>query len=50
MACGTDAVANGERMHNVWEFRELLVAGGSQYVRPDLGLAGGITLVTQTCW
>jgi len=41
----TCAIANGERMHNVWEFRELLVAGGSQYVRPDLGLAGGITHV-----
>jgi galactonate dehydratase len=41
----TSAIANGERMHNVWEFRELLVAGGTQYVRPDLGLAGGITHV-----
>ena len=36
-------VGNGERMHNIWEFRELLVAGGSQYVRPDLGLGGGLT-------
>ena len=39
------ALANGERMHSIWEFREMLVAGGSQYVRPDLGLAGGITHV-----
>src|SRR3712207_5741216 len=39
----TSALANGERMHTIWEFRELLVAGGSQYVRPDVGLAGGIT-------
>ncbi|MQF70360.1 mandelate racemase/muconate lactonizing enzyme family protein [SAR202 cluster bacterium AD-812-D07_MRT_10900m] len=38
-------VANGERMHNIWEFRELFEAGGSQYVRPDLGLGGGITHV-----
>jgi galactonate dehydratase len=38
-------VANGERMHSIWEFRELLEAGGSQYIRPDLGLAGGITHV-----
>ena len=37
------ALANGERMHSIWEFRELLVAGGAQYVRPDVGLAGGIT-------
>lgn len=37
------ALANGERLHTIWEFRELLVAGGAQYVRPDLGLAGGLT-------
>jgi len=39
----TTAIANGERMTSIWEFRELLVAGGTQYLRPDLGLAGGIT-------
>jgi len=38
-------VANGERMHSIWEFRELFEYGGSQYARPDLGLAGGITHV-----
>ncbi|HWE63550.1 MAG TPA: mandelate racemase/muconate lactonizing enzyme family protein [Chloroflexota bacterium] len=37
------ALANGERLHTIWEFRELLVQGGSQYVRPDVGLAGGLT-------
>ena len=37
------AIANGERMHSIWEFRELLACGGSQYVRPDVGLAGGIS-------
>ena len=36
-------VANGERISSVWEFRDLLEAGGPQYVRPDLGIAGGIT-------
>ncbi len=36
-------IANGERMHTIWEFREMLVNGGSQYVRPDVGLAGGLT-------
>ena len=36
-------VANGERLHSIWEFRELLVCGGPQYVRPDVGLAGGLT-------
>ncbi len=39
----SSAVANGERLHTIWEFRELLVQGGSQYVRPDVGLAGGLT-------
>src|SRR5258708_28539276 len=39
-------IANGERMHTIWEFRELLVAGGSQFVRPDVGLAGGLTHCT----
>ena len=36
-------LANGERLHTIWEFRELLARGGSQYVRPDVGLAGGLT-------
>jgi len=39
----TSPLANGERMHTIWEFRELLTSGGPQYVRPDIGLAGGIT-------
>src|SRR5688572_868068 len=41
----TSPLANGERMHNIWEFRELLSATGPQYVRPDVGLAGGLTHV-----
>ncbi|MEC9451423.1 MAG: mandelate racemase/muconate lactonizing enzyme family protein [Chloroflexota bacterium] len=36
-------VANGERMHSIWEFIDLLSHGGPQYVRPDIGLAGGFT-------
>ena len=36
-------IANGERLTTVWEFRELLEAGGPQYVRPDVALAGGLT-------
>lgn len=39
----TSPLANGERMHTIWEFRELLCYGGAQYVRPDVGLAGGLT-------
>ncbi|HEY0697326.1 MAG TPA: mandelate racemase/muconate lactonizing enzyme family protein [Micromonospora sp.] len=36
-------MANGERLHTIWEFKELLAQGGAQYVRPDLGLAGGLS-------
>jgi galactonate dehydratase len=36
-------VAQGERLHSIWEFRELLERGGTQFVRPDVGLAGGLT-------
>ena len=36
-------MGNGERLHSIWEFQELLTQGGAQYVRPDLGLAGGLT-------
>ena len=36
-------IGSGERLHTVWEFRELLEAGGTQFVRPDVGLAGGLT-------
>ena len=41
----TSPIGNGERLSTIWEFRELLVAGGHQYVRPDVGLAGGFTHV-----
>lgn len=36
-------VGNGERLTTIWEFKELLVHGGPQYVRPDVALAGGIS-------
>jgi len=36
-------IANGERLNTIWEFRELLQNGGPQYIRPDVGLAGGLT-------
>lgn len=39
----TFPLANGERLSSIWEFRDLLAAGGPQHVRPDLGIAGGLT-------
>ncbi len=39
----TTPLAIGERNVSIWEFREILEVGGPQYVRPDVGLAGGIT-------
>ena len=36
-------IGNGERLTTIWEFRELLEGGGPQYVRPDVGMAGGLT-------
>jgi galactonate dehydratase len=39
----TFPLANGERLSTIWEFRDLFAAGGPQHVRPDLGIAGGLT-------
>ncbi len=39
----TTPLGIGERNVSIWEFRELLEVGGPQYVRPDVGLAGGLT-------
>ncbi len=36
-------IATGERLHTIFEFRELLECGGAQYIRPDVCLAGGLT-------
>jgi len=37
------AAGHGERLHTIWEFRELLERGGPQFIRPDVGLAGGLS-------
>jgi galactonate dehydratase len=36
-------IATGERLQNVWEFRELLACGGARYLRIDPCLAGGLS-------
>ena len=42
-------VAAGERSTTIWEFAEYLERPGIAYVRPDVGIAGGITHVRKIC-
>jgi galactonate dehydratase len=42
-------VAAGERNTTIWEFAEYLERPGINYVRPDVGIAGGITHVKKIC-
>ena len=36
-------IATGERFTSIYQFRELLEAGGCRFVRPDVCIAGGIS-------
>jgi galactonate dehydratase len=42
-------VAAGERNTTIWEFAEYLERPSIAYVRPDVGIAGGITHVKKIC-
>jgi len=42
-------VAAGERNTTMWEFAEYLERPGVAYVRPDVGVAGGITHLKKIC-
>ncbi|MGA2009923.1 MAG: mandelate racemase/muconate lactonizing enzyme family protein [Solirubrobacteraceae bacterium] len=42
-------IAAGERNTTIWEFAEYLERPGVAYVRPDVGIAGGITHVKKIC-
>lgn len=42
-------IAAGERNTTIWEFREYIEHGGIDVVRPDVGIAGGITHVRKIC-
>lgn len=42
-------VAAGERNTTIWEFAEYLERPGIDFVRPDVGIAGGITHVRKIC-
>jgi galactonate dehydratase len=42
-------VAAGERNTTIWEFAEYLERPGVAFIRPDVGIAGGITHVKKIC-
>ncbi len=42
-------MAAGERNTSIWEFREYIEHGGVHHVRPDVGIAGGITQTRKIC-
>jgi galactonate dehydratase len=42
-------MAAGERNTTIWEFREYVEHGNLHHVRPDVGIAGGITHVKKIC-
>ena len=42
-------VAAGERNTTIWEFAEYLERPGVAFVRPDVGIAGGITHMKKIC-
>ena len=42
-------MAAGERNTSIWEFREYIEHGGVHHVRPDVGIAGGITETKKIC-
>lgn len=42
-------MAAGERNTTLWEFREYSEQPGMAYLRPDVGIAGGITHVRKIC-
>jgi galactonate dehydratase len=42
-------VSAGERNTKLWEFAEYLERPGVAYIRPDVGIAGGITHVKKIC-
>jgi galactonate dehydratase len=39
----------GERNLNIWEFREYVEHAGVHHIRPDVGVAGGITQMKKIC-
>jgi galactonate dehydratase len=42
-------MAAGERNTSIWEFREYIEKGGVAHIRPDVGIAGGITHTKKIC-
>lgn len=42
-------MAAGERSTTIWEFREYVEMGNVHHIRPDVGIAGGITHMKKIC-
>jgi galactonate dehydratase len=42
-------MAAGERNTTIWEFREYIEQAGVHHIRPDVGIAGGITHTRKIC-
>ncbi len=42
-------MAAGERNLNIWEFREYIEHAGVHFIRPDVGVCGGITHMKKVC-
>jgi galactonate dehydratase len=42
-------MAAGERNLNIWEFREYVEHAGVHFIRPDVGVSGGITHMKKIC-
>lgn len=42
-------VASGENLHTLWEFSQLITAGGVTYPEPDVTTCGGVTVFMKVC-
>ena len=42
-------VAAGENLHTLWEFQQLITAGGVTYPEPDVTSCGGVTAFMKVC-
>jgi len=46
---GGHAIAAGENLRTLWEFRQLIAAGGVTFPEPDVSNCGGVTVFMKIC-